>query len=169
MHTQRPAAWVCMNTHAATPHTLPNPQSQRVCRTPSHIIPRDNASSKCTHPNPLISTLPPSLSTPIYLLSPTPPVTQQLRPANPLWKETTEQKITSPPLSHTPSLPFVFSSGLLLTPSSDTTNTTTGRCLFPSTFLFCFLQMYSSPLLSDSLYVLWGKLYVFTPSSSLSV
>lgn len=55
-------------------------------------------------------------STPAYLLSPTPPVTQQLRPPNPFWKETTEQKITSPPLSHTPSLSFVFSSGLQLTP-----------------------------------------------------
>lgn len=57
------------HTHTATALTLQNPQSQRVCRTPSHIIPRDNASSKCSHPNlltlpppPLISTLPHALS-----------------------------------------------------------------------------------------------------------
>lgn len=116
-----------MLPHTQT-HTLLNPQSQSVCRTPSHIIPWDNASSKCTPPQPLQPAASSSSSShfhrssnslssaPIYLLSQTLPVTQQLRPANPFWKETTEQKITSPPLSHTPSLPFVFSSGLPLTP-----------------------------------------------------
>lgn len=119
----------CHSSHSDT-HTSES-SNQRVCRTQSHIIPWDNASSKCFHPSlfippplplpyppPLISTHPP-LSLPFSRL----PVIlhsacQQCRPANPLWKETTEQKITSPPLSHTPSLAFVFSSGLLLTTPS---------------------------------------------------
>lgn len=89
----------------------------RVCHTLSHIIAWDNASSKCNPsaplrpPPPLISSLP-LLST--CSASPL-PVTQQPCPVNPFWKETTEQKITSPPLSHTPSFPFVFSRGLPLT------------------------------------------------------
>lgn len=72
-HTGQPL--VCMHTHALTPHTLLNPQSQSVCRTPSHLIPRDNASSKCTHPDtpPLISTLRPALS-PLLLSTCYPPL-----------------------------------------------------------------------------------------------
>lgn len=120
MHTQSSQPLVSTHPYANVPHTLPN---LRVCHTPSHIIEGDNASSKCAHPSPPSSSssshfLRPSCSlssAPIYLLSPALPVTQQLRPANPFWKETTEQKITSPPLSHAPSLPFVFSPGLLLT------------------------------------------------------
>ena len=117
-------------------HTLPQSQSQSY--SVSHNSPRQCIIT--VHPPPpssLISTLPP-----LYLLSPTPPVTQPLHPVNPFWKETTEQKITSPPLSHTSSLRFVFSCSLLLTPSNTTTSTTsttstaaatTGRCLSPST------------------------------------
>ena len=135
-----------------------------VSRTPPHIIPRDNASPKCTtppHPPPtLISTLPP-----LYLLSPTPPVTQQLRHANPFWKETTEQKITSPPLSHTSSLAFVFSCGLLLTPlqhhrqhhQHHQHHSRLHWAMFVSLHLLS-LQIYSLPPLS------MHKLYVSTPS-----
>ena len=150
-----------------------------VSRTPPHIIPRDNASPKCTTPTPppppppysLPPPLPPSSPPPpsppptlppLYLLSPTPPVTQQLRPANPFWKETTEQKITSPPLSHTSSLAFVFSCGLLLTPlqhhrQHHQHHSRLHWAMFVSLHLLS-LQIYSLPPLS------MHKLYVSTPS-----
>lgn len=153
---------VCMNTHTCSraTHTHTHfwtPQSQRVCRTPSHIIPSDNAPSKSIHPNspPSSHFHPSSLSlssAPIYLLSHTLPVSQKLRPANPFWKETTEQKITSPPLSHTPSLPFVFSSGLLLTPlqrhhqhSLPPASTSVHSDVFPTSPLWLFFLYASSP------------------------
>lgn len=107
---------------------------------------------------PLISSLPPALSAPIYLLSPTLPVTQQLRPANPFWKETTEQKITSPPLSHTPSLPFVFSSGLLLTSLHHHHHR--AMCLSLPLPLPVFLIYFET--WNCTLKTLWGKLWVFT-------
>lgn len=112
------------HTYCHSTHTSESSKSESLSYSVSHNSPRQciikvlppqpphPSSSSSSHFHPASCFL---LSAPIYLLSPTLPVTQQLRPANPLWKETTEQKITSPPLSHTPSLPFVFSSGLLLT------------------------------------------------------
>lgn len=128
------------HTHTHTLHKRPYPQSQRVRHTLSHIILRDNASSVSPPPLP-----PPALSAPIYLLSATLPVTQRLRPANPFWKETAEQKITSPPLSHTPSLPFVFSSSLLMTSLCHHWATCPPLCLPLFSFLFArFISNLSS-------------------------
>ncbi len=118
MRTHTGQQLVCMHTHAFTahtPHTSESSKSETLSFSVSHNSPRQ-CIIKVHPPPPLTSTLPPLSLLLSTCYPPTLPVTQQLRPANPFWKETTEQKITSPPLSHTPSLPFVFSSGLQLTP-----------------------------------------------------
>ena len=157
------------HTHTSTPrlhaHMLPHhthtSKSESLSYSVSHNCPRQCIIK--VHPPPSPPPLPSShfhpssrslSSAPIYLLSPPAlPVTQQLRPANPFWKETTEQKITSPPLSHTPSLPFVFSAGLLLTSLHH------HRARLPLSIASSplSLQVYSSLLLSASLFMyFWG-------------
>ena len=145
--THRGQPLVCMlphYTHTLT-HTSESSKSESPLYSVSHnslrqciikVLPPKPLHSSSSHFHPPSSFLP---SASIYLLSSSLPVTQQLGPANPFWKETTEQKITSPPLSHTPSFPFVFSSGLPLTPPPMLSPQGAVSLLHPSTLFISVL------------------------------